>query len=98
MEFDILSGVTPAARIKRGSNVVVNIEMVGLVWLAAHGEDSSDPDYYYVRCDSDDPAWIGLRYIGQEDGFEQPPALSMPEDNESHPDVDEFRAGLGGVG
>lgn len=92
MEFDILSGATPAARIKRGSNVVVNIEMVDLVWLAAHGEDGPDPDYYYIRCDSDDPAWIGLHYLDQERGFEQPPPLSLPEDNESHPDVLAYRA------
>lgn len=92
MKFDILEGITPCARIKRGSNVVVNIERADFVFIAAHGEDAGE-DYYFVRCDEDDPAWIGLRFLGQEDGFEQPAPLSLPDDYEQHPDVVAFRNG-----
>lgn len=89
MEFDILTGVTTCARVNRETGTVVNIELVTIMWLAAN--EGGDDDWYFVRCDADDPAWIGLKFLGPDDGFEQPPSQSTPDDYENDPDVLAFR-------
>lgn len=92
MDYDMMAGITDCARVDRASNIVVNIERVSTVWYA--NNSGGDDNWYFVRCDEDDPAWIGLQFLGSDGGFEQPPYMSMPDDYESHPDVASFRGEL----
>jgi hypothetical protein len=82
-------GIYDVARIERTNNVVVNIERMTLVEYA--NTHDTYVDHYFLRSDVDDLSWIGLRYLGPEEGFEQPPLLSVPSDYEDATEVIVFR-------
>jgi len=89
---DSTLGVYDVARIERTNNIVVNIERMTLVEFA--NTHDTYVDHYFLRSDEDDQAWIGLKYLGPEDGFEQPPITSVLSDYENCPEVIEFRNSL----
>ena len=96
MNSDSTVGIYDVARIERTNNVVVNIERMTLVEYA-NTHDTFE-DYYFLRSDEDDQAWIGLKYLGPDEGFEQPPVLSVPSDYENAPEVILFKSLIEGSG
>ena len=89
---DFTLGIFDVARIERINNVVVNVERMDLVEYA--NTHDIYVDHYFLRSDEDDQAWIGLKYLGPEEGFEQPSITSVLSDYESNPEVIEFRNSL----